>query len=612
MKPLKPEIVLILSSILLLLPFAVKAQEGSPAPEAIESQEIVITYTRQEIPKQDVAANIVVITREEMEKTPATNAAEVLQYVPGVYVEINGGPGSQATATIQGSDMRHVAVYQDGVPLNMLANPMTDLSFLPIIAIDRIEVYKGAASSAWGSSLGGVINIITREPDLGKPFGGELRSTYGDFNTFREYGLVNGGVDRLGYLLSVTHEQSDGFIPFKEYRQDAVYAKMNYYVGSASRLNFVYSFDDADTQDPSLRHPDYWNDMFFRRQYQRLLYETPLTDDIGLTFEGRHQQIDGFTDHVYPDHKEKSFDYVEETWGFSARMGYVAGERNRFNLGFDGDWGSYDFSKFADASDSGNWALYGNDTFSLGRFAFTGGLRYDNNLDFGSEVSPSAGVVCHLPEAAALLRAQVARGFSAPPGAWVHDPDYGNNDLKAETGINYQVGGEVTPFKPLKIQLDFFRADVENLILFKYDTMKHENIDKATRQGVEGTVRATFDFGLALSFGASFTDARDDTTDEVLEDIPRIIYQASASHTYKWLFNSITGRYLYNNSGYPETRDRVFVFDYLIKARLPFPECAGDLTVFATVHDITDSGYLLSEAFPQPGRWVEGGMRLEF
>lgn len=194
-----------------------------------ELEAVVVTATRVQTPKQDVAANITVITARDMENLPASSAAEVLQYIPGVYVEFNGGPGSDASGIrIQGSEIRHVAVFQDNVPLNMLANPMTDLSYIPVDSIDRIEVYKGAASSAWGSSLGGVINIITKDPDRKKPFAADVRTSYGEYETSKSRGTVSGTRDGLGYLVSVTRERSDGFIRHTQYRQDAVYAKINY------------------------------------------------------------------------------------------------------------------------------------------------------------------------------------------------------------------------------------------------------------------------------------------------------------------------------------------------------------------------------------------------
>ncbi len=221
--------------------------------------------------------------------------------------------------------------------------------------------------------------------------------------------------------------------------------------------------------------------------------------------------------------------------------------------------------------DSGNWALYANDTYELGKFAFNAGLRYDNNLDFGSEVSPSGGIVYHLLDNDALLRAQIARGFSAPPALWVNDPLHGNKDLEAETAVNYQVGGDFRMFQFLKLGLTLFRADVNNLLVPTFfengQFRRYENLDEATRQGVEGRIAATLPWGLGLSFGGSFIDVRNDETDEIIQDVPRILYDASASYTYKWMTHSLIGRYVYNNSSVPETRDQVFVFDYMLKVK---------------------------------------------
>jgi len=606
--------------LLLLLSAPLRADDQTPTPAAGSSprEELVFTYTRQATPQSDVAANITVITREEIDKYPVNNAGEVLQYVPGVYVEFNGGsPGSFSAASIQGSEPRHVSVYQDGVPLNLLANPITDLSLLPVANIERIEVYQGAASSAWGSGLGGVINIITREPNLTKPITGELSGSYGDFNTMRGRATVSGLVEKVGYLVAMTHEQSDGIMPNNDYRQDAAYAKLNYYAGTSSKIGFTYSYDEGRTESPIPTWPPkgYSTDYFQRRSYERLLFETLLTDSLNLTVEGRHQEYTAWYNRVYPTQTLQAWDYFQKSFGASTRASYDRGA-NRLLVGFDGDWGTYDFSSYTQHFDSSNWAFYANDTFEVGKFAFNGGLRYDNNLDFGSQISPSGGVVYHLVDQVALLRGQVAHGFSAPPGAWVTDPIYGNKNLQAETAMNYQVGGELKLFKVLKLNLNLFRADVDNLLRFnpklgQYG--KYDNIAKATRRGIEGRVSAAFDWGLGLSFGGSFIDVRDGQTDEIIKDIPRILYDASASYTYKWMTHSLIGRYVFNNSSYPETKDQVFVFDYMLKLKLPFiPEYAGKPGVFFTVHNLFNTAYLYRNSYPQPGRWIEGGINYQF
>lgn len=584
---------------------------------------LISSYTREDTPKENVAADITVVTRQDIEKIPATNAAEVLQFVPGVYVEFNAGLGSLATASIQGSSFSpvpEVAVYRDGVPLNMLANPVANLSLIPVSSIDRIEVYKGSASSAWGTAMGGVINIITRDPDPTRPFGGTVQSSYGSFDTLKDSGSVSGTVDRFGYFVSFDHDETAGFAPHMSYLQNSVYAKLNYSVGESSRVNFVVSHDEGRVEDPSalLTHLyDFWEQYYQDRTYERLLYETHLSDNVTYTIEGRHQEFGLLDNHLFNlKPKELGYNYDEQLYGTSSRLSCNIMDRNSFVLGFDGDWGDYNYTFYSRNYLTGNWGVYANDTFTAGAFSIIGGIRDDNNIDFGSKVSPMGGVVYHLPWYEALVRAQVSGGFAAPPPALIHDPIVGNPDLKPETAVNYQLGGEIHPIKPLKLELNLFEADIDDFIKFDQAAYKYKNIASVKRQGVEARASANLPAGwagnLGVSFGATFVEVRNEDTDEVIRNVPNRIMDASASHTFKLFTQSITGRLIDNNSTFPETRDNMFVFDYLARLKFPSPGFNLGPSIFFAVHNITDAPYLYREVFPQPGRWVEGGVRCEF
>ncbi len=609
--------------IILLLAFALFfnnawASENSaePLPKEDKSiyhlQEIVVSATREETPRQDVAANIIAVDRETIEKMPAATVGEVLQYIPGVYVEFNGGPGSMAVARIQGAEVRHVAVYMDGVPLNQLANPLTDLNYLPVGAIERIEVYKGAASSAWGASLGGVINIITREPDAAAPVTGSIRSSYGKADTSKNRGHISGTKDRFGYFLSVTSDHSDGFMENSAYDQTAAYGKLNYDMGTTGRLNFVCSWDEGESEDPLINYPDFWDDINQERTYQRLLFEKDLTHYLSMTVEGRHHEYDVFIEDVFSDYRMVYNDYEEESWGGSVRLNYTPNAENIVNLGFDGDWGEFDWINYTRKYDTRNWAVYANETFSRKNVSVNAGFRYDDNRDFGSEISPSAGVVYRLFDDRVLVRAQVAKGFSAPPAAWVKDPVYGTPDLDPETAINYQVGSEIRFLKVFLFEVNLFYADVDDLIQYDPDTRKFQNIEKVVRQGVEGILSASFDCGLDLSFSGSFTDVEDDTTGETIKDIPKEQYQASAAYTWHWMTHSLFGKYTDYNSTYPETRDKKFVFDYKFAAKLPEIYHTVEPELFCSVYNLFNSNVVYRGVWPQPDRWLEAGVSLSF
>jgi len=123
---------------------------------------VVISATRSLKSISRVAENVTVITVEDIELMNAHTLADVLYTVTGVQVGFDGGPGTIAWALIQGSDFTHVTVLIDGISINNLSDNVADISSIPSQIIQKIEVIKGPASSAWGSSLGGVVNVITK------------------------------------------------------------------------------------------------------------------------------------------------------------------------------------------------------------------------------------------------------------------------------------------------------------------------------------------------------------------------------------------------------------------------------------------------------------------
>ena len=110
---------------------------------------------------QDIAMNTTV-TAEDIRMTGAVNAAEALDYVPGVNV-VTTSKGEK-NINIQGFGQRDVLVLIDGVPYYETKNGPLDLQHIPAGIISRIEVTKGASSVLYGpNALGGVVNIITRK-----------------------------------------------------------------------------------------------------------------------------------------------------------------------------------------------------------------------------------------------------------------------------------------------------------------------------------------------------------------------------------------------------------------------------------------------------------------
>lgn len=585
---------------------------GNACAEDEILETMIVTATRSPISAKKTAANITVLTREEIDNLPARNIAEALNTIPGVYIDRNGGLGSQASASIYGSETRHVSVYMDGVPLNMLANPLTDLSRIPLDNVDRIEIYKGSASSVWGSALGGVINIITRQPDYKKPVGFSAALSIGDYQTYEAAAALEGAYGDIDYLLSFKKAGSQGFDEHRNYDLSSLYFKSNVSFSERTYLTFAALFDRTDKYDPLLFAPGQWESLEVEREYQSLMLEQRFNNFFTMTFRLYNQRLnsrDDFHFDMLPE--QNNFTYVENTRGASIQgvleSPFGRGNTNVLNFGLDMDWGEYNFSLLDRDVTTRNSAVRLTDTLSIGSFSLNLGARLDDNKNFGSQVSPSAGIVFNPKDLPFLLRLQYARGFSAPPLSFLFDPRSGNPDLGPETGTTWQLGVEMDLKKRFHASINLFRADIEDMIYFDPLARRLVNLDEVRRMAMELNFRVNITKGLDFSAGGSWIDVTNTRTNLDVKDIPTRIIQLRLTHAHGGLSHSLSGRYLDYNSSDKDTRDKMFIYDY--KIRYAF---SNGLTLNAAVHNITDQKEYHWWYLPHPGRWAEIGFSYKY
>ncbi|OBS10058.1 TonB-dependent receptor plug domain-containing protein [Acidihalobacter prosperus] len=142
---------------------------------------LVITPTRFEQPASDAVVPTRVIGRSQIEASGAATAAGVLRFYPGFDVVASGGPGQLTSVFLQGTNSNMVKVLVNGVPLNDSTSGGAPWADIPAADIERIEVVQGPLSTLWGSNaIGGVVNIITRQP---AGVGGHLSAAAGGWGT---------------------------------------------------------------------------------------------------------------------------------------------------------------------------------------------------------------------------------------------------------------------------------------------------------------------------------------------------------------------------------------------------------------------------------------------
>ncbi|MEL6401997.1 MAG: TonB-dependent receptor [Cyanobacteria bacterium J06626_4] len=126
--------------------------------------QVVVTATRTEEELQDVPRSVTVIDREEIEEQTRLNQdlGDILsQLVPGFSAPT--GRTNTFGQTLRG---REISVLIDGIPQNTnLGSIPAFLTTIDPQAIERIEVVRGPNAIYGAQATGGLINIITRQPD---------------------------------------------------------------------------------------------------------------------------------------------------------------------------------------------------------------------------------------------------------------------------------------------------------------------------------------------------------------------------------------------------------------------------------------------------------------
>src|SRR6185369_5311086 len=91
--------------------------------------------------------------------------AQVLAETVGLQVRSFGGLGDFATVSVRGASSGQVRIYFDDVPLTRARSDTVNLADLPLEPLERIDIYRGTTPLSVGASaLGGVINLITKDP----------------------------------------------------------------------------------------------------------------------------------------------------------------------------------------------------------------------------------------------------------------------------------------------------------------------------------------------------------------------------------------------------------------------------------------------------------------
>lgn len=598
----------------------IQAQAQGQEAKGIELEKIIVTNRRAQVPLSESSENVTVIDEDEIKQLPARDLSEVLKYITGVDIEPRQGFGRPTAISIQGSDSRHVRLMIDGIPLNSQSSGQTNPAVFPIESIARIEVIKGAASSVWGSSLGGVINVITK--DTGKTLipKGSFTTSFAELHTKKESGELSGKVGDLGYYLFSSYMESGG----KGWRDDVLekkgFGKLSYDLKEKGKITGSFGYTGADVNSGEFPNGT-WQAEYDHIRYGKVGWEGSFDDtDIKVDFKHSRQEIITKFYNSIVDEDPSDRVYVRDLlYQLSLNSGTRLREDDLLVLGTDFDWDTLKSTYLFKAKAVKLQAPYVNYTLKLNPWDWNFGLRYDHNNEFGEQLSPSLGLVYKLKNAPdTLIRATVSRAFNAPTLLWkYYEKDLSglttNPDIKPERAWVYELGLESKLTSKLWVKFSLYRADVWDaidMVLDEGGKNYMKNFEKFKRQGAELQFRVNVYEGLNFYTSGEFNDIEDRATKKTVKGNgkPRQRFDLGIEYKNKRGFSlSLLGYYYYwNEPASSRAKDRKMLCD--LKASQEFK----NFSPFFNIYNLTNRKYWRDYFFPTPERYFEGGFTIKW
>ena len=518
--------------LLLLLSFAPLT---APPPRICAAEEPVrlpeerVTAAAEEEDKLLLSPGTVTVIKPQELKGEQKNLPELLKQVPGLHVIELRGRGAYTTASVRGSTPSQVAVYVDGMLMNLGSEAAVDLSTIPVENVERIEVYRGYIPARFGgASLGGVINIITKKPDGNGE--GTLLAGGGSYGRFRANAAYSTKLGNGALFVGLTRDQARGDFTYLNTRNEydpnddyEVKRKNNSYQNSDALVKWqnenwtiegAWKRNDRDLPLPVMgiesdryweptvvQVTDQWN---FAATHRRRIGEL----DIGVRLEYLRQEKkyddpkDGDNQFGLPGSSYKHNRYETDRYGVAIDGSLPAGDSHLLEF----LWNWYDETlhtkgdviKYFEGMEKHTrhaWNGQLQDTISIGakdKFWLTPAIRW-NHADGRTEFSGGAALNYKFDE---HWSAKVTYGsYNRAPNMYEL---YGDGAfvipsplLDWEKGTQWDAGvtwrGDIFKGRS-EITLTYFGSHVENLIEYfvvnpRY--ARYENVGKAHIKGLE-------------------------------------------------------------------------------------------------------------------------------
>ena len=127
--------------------------------------EVVVSATRNETNRRTTSTVVNVASAKLFESTASSHLSEAMNFQSGLRVENTCGNCGAPQLRINGLEGQYSQILLDSRAIFSSLAGVYGLDLMPVAMVERVEVIRGGGSALYGSSaIGGVVNIITKDP----------------------------------------------------------------------------------------------------------------------------------------------------------------------------------------------------------------------------------------------------------------------------------------------------------------------------------------------------------------------------------------------------------------------------------------------------------------
>ena len=606
------------------LAFAV-ACACNPALAQDELEETVVTATRTPVKLDALDAPVIVISRQDIERSMATDVSELLQHQAGLEVARNGGPGQTTSLFMRGTESNHTVVLVDGVRVNPGTIGGAALQNIAPESLERIEIVKGPRSALYGTdAIGGVVQLFTRGAAKD---GFSAGASYGSLNTQQLSGdgaFSVGEKFRLG--LGASQSESDGMPTFVDDDTDRGWRNLT------GRVTAEFDASEALTFRARAFNAT------GRTEYSAQTFSDPPYAPVSQDFENavyafetdyrpEGGRADGFAVRATASRMLEEID--QNQVNFTGTADFAHTRRDTVDVQLDlAEFHAHAFSVGAQYSDENTEALsfgtgfdentsvlqaFVQDQFAVGKLGSRLALGFVDHETFGNEVTWNAefGITLGAGTRVALAGGKAFRA----PDSTDRFGFGGNPDLDPEVSEQYELSLRQKLGERHQLSIAAFDNRIDDLISYvvtDFETFdgENQNIDRARIKGVELGYKFT---GQAWRASAELTlqDPRDETTDQRLLRRSReaLVLAVDRDVGALDLGVDVAAYGKRKDFGFPEnvTLDSYALVNATVRYRV-----SAALTLQGRIENAFDEDYTLAEGYRTEGRAYTIGVRYTF